>query len=145
MNEKALAQISRANARRMKRATAPKLTEAQIERTCSDWLALDGWRYLKTSPVSNKARAVGFGELGMADGLYLRYHPKQGALAEVMWIEWKRPKGGAFTRAKQHQCDWHTGERARGALTLIAGRDFPATIEGFQDYYRKSGLMRRKI
>jgi hypothetical protein len=88
----------------------------------------------------------------MADGLYIRYWTVHTAsprypfgMAEVMWIEWKRSKGGAFTQAKQHQGDWHTGERARGALTLIAGWDFPATIEGFQLWYRVSGLMRRNL
>jgi len=36
-------------------------------------------------------------------------------------------------------------ERKRGALTLIAGQDFPATIEGFKAWYIGSGLNRRTI
>ena len=45
----------------------------------------------------------------------------------------------------QHQVAWHQRERARGALTLLAGVDFPATIEGFAEWYRASGLMRRAL
>lgn len=138
------------------------LKEIDIERTCSEWLALDGWRTLKTDPTSDASRGKGFGELGMADRLYIRYNPgarvsyglelSDGAkftssagmgvaLAELMWIEWKAKDG----TVKKHQWAWHQGERARGALTLIAGVNFPKTIEGFQRWYRASGLMRRKI
>lgn len=130
----------------------PKLTEADIERQCSDLLALDGWRTLKTDPVSRREWGKGFGEKGMADCLYLRYDTRPRFLgsnptpipgpfpyAEVMWIEWKRPGGVA----KPHQRAWIAAERARGALVLLAGADFPATFEGFADWYRGSGLMRR--
>lgn len=133
-----------------------KLSESDMERTCSDWLALDGWRSLKTDPCSDRARGKGFGEKGMADRLYLRYwaskrtpqpHDQRvnaGHLAsgnEIAWIEWKAKRG----KPSQKQLDWHRDERARGALTLIAGVDFPRSIEGFQEWYRTSGLMRRKI
>jgi hypothetical protein len=43
-----------------------RLTEAQIQKTCSDFLALDGWRVLITNPCSDKARGKGFGEVGMS-------------------------------------------------------------------------------
>ena len=56
---------------RSKRAVT--MSEAEMERTCTAMLVQDGWRPLKTSPVSRRARGVGFGELGMADYLYLRY------------------------------------------------------------------------
>ena len=58
---------------------------------------------------------------------------------------WKRIRAGrkTATKASQRQRDWHAAERARGALTLIAGEDFAASIEGFQDWYRQSGLARR--
>jgi len=126
-----------------------KLSERDIERTCSDFLALDSWRCLKTDPVSDRQRGKGFGEIGMADMLYIRYACSQmmGAAsidAEVLWIEWKRlDKNGKPTTASARQREWHTLERARGALTWIAGEDFPATIEGFQEFYRASGLLRR--
>jgi hypothetical protein len=124
---------------------APRLKEADIQRTITDLLELDGWRHIKTDPVSDRARGKGFGEKGMADDLYIRYNPSPmwvapGA-AQVLWIEHKRPKGVV----PQHQKDWHAAERARGALTLIAGQDFPASVDGFWDWYRASGLMRKDI
>jgi len=135
---------------------APALKERDIERTCGDFLALDGWRCLKTDPVSRREWGKGFGEKGMADCLYLRYIVgsqdwlrrcwegiipliSQCVEGEIMWIEWKSPRG----KLAAHQRRWHNAERARGALTLIAGEDFPATIEGFMKFYRRSGLLRR--
>lgn len=124
-----------------------RLSEADLERYGTDLLALDGWRTLKTDPVSDKSRGKGFGEKGMADRLYLRYGYLPStryeglALAEVLWIEWKR-RGG---RAEPHQQAWHAVERARGALVLLAGDHFEASPEGFLAWYRASGLMRREI
>ena len=133
------------------------LSEAHIQQTCTEWLELDGWRSLRTDPVSRREWGKGFGEVGMADHLYIRYlvgprgdpHCKR-SQAEVLWIEFKRAysskvRGPRVTKAAEHQKAWHAVERARGALTLIAGEDFPASIEGFQDWYRKSGLMRRNL
>ena len=71
----------------------------------------------------------------MADTLCLRYG-RQKAACEVMWIEWKAPGG----KVKKHQVEWHMKERARGAMTAIAGVDFPASIKGFSRWYRESGL-----
>ena len=116
---------------------ARDVPEALIEAECCRLLAADGWRTLKTDPVSDKSRGKGFGELGMADTLCLRYS-RQGAAAEVLWIEWKSRRG----RVRKHQLEWHTRERACGALTLIAGLDFPATVKGFWDWYQSSGLAR---
>lgn len=134
MNERALLRISRSNA---KRFSVPKLSEAQIERTCSDWMEAQGWRKLKTDPVSRKEWGKGFGEKGMADALYIRYRPKAltglVCAAEILWCEWKSSTG----RVKTHQLDWHRAERARGALTLIAGVDFEKSIEGFQMKYKE--------
>src|SRR6188508_192911 len=93
-----------------------KLSEADIQRTCTDFLKLDGWRPLRTDPCSDKARGKGFGEKGMADHLYIRYGDLQPdrPLCEVMWIEWKSERG----RVSPHQIAWREAERARGALTL---------------------------
>ena len=131
---------------------APRILERDIERTCTDFLELDGWRSLKTDPVSRREWGKGFGEKGMADHLYIRYgrfnnatanpYRKPGAMAinaQVLWIEFKR-RGG---KAAAHQKAWHARERARGALTLILGEDCPASIEGFREFYMKSGLARR--
>lgn len=131
-------------------------SEAQIQETCSSFLELDGWRALQTDPVSDRSRGKGFGEVGMADHLYVRYECRTQinvkarlfyaqAKAEVLWIEWKRIKGKKATKPTTHQLDWHQAERARGALTLIAGIDFPASIEGFMDWYVESGLRRKVI
>jgi hypothetical protein len=132
----------------MKVANAAVLArmEASIERACTDLLELDGWRALKTDPVSRVEWGKGFGEKGMADYVYIRYgnfrsephYFQQHVLSEVLWIEWKAPKG----RVAAHQRKWHAAERAWGALTLIAGVDFPASIEGFMAWYRASSLAR---
>lgn len=138
--------------------STPKLRERAIARTCCDFLELDGWRILACEPVSRKEWGRGFGEKGMADTLAIRYDfdppneswngPRSSKLviscrkcAEVLWIEWKAASG----RLAPHQRAWHTAERARGALTLIAGEDFEASIDGFILWYRGSGLNRGKV
>ena len=142
------------------RSKSTELAEKHIQQTCTEWLELDGWRALRTDPVSRREWGKGFGEVGMADHLYIRYGPgilpetdlhgktfrMIGGCAQVLWIEYKRlNRGGKPTKAANKQRDWHKAERARGALTLIAGEDFPATIEGFMSFYRQSGLMRRNL
>jgi hypothetical protein len=131
-----------------------KLSESDIERACTDILKLDGWRALKTNPTSDRARGKGFGEIGMADYLYIRYGGVvwSGAFTadgwqlpflgrDVMWIEWKCPRGKLSIR----QTAWHLAERACGGLTLIAGIDFPATIEGFREWYVTQSGFNRSI
>lgn len=126
------------------------LRERDIEKACSDFLALDGWRRICTDPP--RMRGLGVQEKGIADCLYIRYRPRYEqfgpctnverlnlSASEVMWIEWKRPRGVT----SKHQTAWHVAERARGALTLIASVDFPPTYDGFVEFYRKSGLLRR--
>lgn len=139
-----------------------KVTEAQIQKTCEDFLNLDGWRALRTDPVSDRSRGKGFGELGMADMLYIRYGlpmlrrnfrgtcADAQSVAQVLWIEYKRQRGGnckraLYTRAEKaniHQRAWIEAERERGALVLLVGEDCPATIEGVQAWYIGSGLLR---
>jgi hypothetical protein len=119
----------------------PLLKEIDIQRQCSDFLALDGWRMLRTDPCSDRRLGKGFGEIGMADCLYLRYGylGYMNTAAEVIWIEWKRPGGKLMPK----QIQWHRAERSRGAITFIAGVDFPADFGGFLAWYRASGLLRR--
>lgn len=134
-----------------KRTTIADITlEADIERTITEWLALDGWIGLKTNPVSNRARGAGFGEVGMADYQYRRFQYLPGTLpstilwraqCELFWIEFKQPKGVHG----RHQIAWQDRENARGAQVLALGRNVSATIEAVQEWYRRSGLMRRKI
>ncbi len=114
--------------------------EHMIESECTRLLEQDGWRALRTDPVSDRGRGKGFGELGMADHWFGRPLPSAGPYAvEMLWCEFKA--GG--NKADKHQTEWHFRERARGFQTWIANEDFPATIEGFRSHYANSGLMRR--
>lgn len=128
-------------------------SERDIENTCTELLRYDGWRCIKTDLPH--LRGLGVQEKGMADRLYIRYH-NQGdpcgpvkftsyrcydPLAEVLWIEWKKVGG----KNASHQKAWQAAERARGALVWVALEDFPATIEGFKEHYRKSGLNRGRV
>ncbi len=123
--------------------------EHMIEAECTRLLEQDSWRALRTDPVSDRGRGKGFGEPGMADHLYIRYEPVNpgeemdsfSAITETLWIEFKSAKG----KPAKHQTEWHTKERARGALTWIAGVDFPASVAGFVERYRKSGLNRGRV
>jgi hypothetical protein len=133
-----------------------KLSEEQIRKACVDLLEIDGWRNLRTNPTSDRSRGKGFGEVGMADDLFIRYGftqacsmcPNAGdgptycltcrSAAQVLFIEWKAPKG----KAAGHQLAWHEAERARGALTWIATIDFPPDYDGFKAHYLSSGLAR---
>lgn len=128
----------------------PKLSEAHIERTCTQILAWDGWRSFKMEENFSERKQKRTGEKGMADRLYIRYEwpgerkaidiPTSAACCELLWIEWKALDG----RPSAMQWNWHQTERRAGALTLIAGEDFRATIEGFREWYAQSGLQRRK-
>jgi hypothetical protein len=116
-----------------------KLKESDIQRTCEDLLTWDGWRIFRLEENFSERKVKTVGETGAADGMYVRYaSPPQ---CEIIFIEWKRPGG----RIAPHQRRWHAAERARGALTLIAGEDFEASIEGFVAWYRASGLNRGKV
>ncbi len=142
----------------------PKLSERHIQNTCSEWLVLDGWRRVRTDPA--QLRGLGVSEPGMADDLFIRYDPVSAcefcpdhrghctncrATAYVLWVEWKRQTGGSgkralFTKAEKakiRQRGWIEAERTCGALVWLAGEDFPASIEGFQQHYIKSGLSRK--
>ncbi len=123
--------------------------EHLIEAECTRLLEQDGWRALRTDPVSDRGRGKGFGEPGMADHLYIRYTPFYSqspdghymSSSHTLWIEFKAAKG----KPKKRQIEWHEIERARGALTWIAGVDFPASVAGFVEHYRKSGLNRGRV
>jgi hypothetical protein len=122
-----------------------KLTEAQIERQITDFLALDDWRAIKTEASATSPRG-GRVERGTPDVLYIRYRWEASTrrplpLCEAMWIEHKAPGG----KVSQHQRDWHQAERARGALVVVATEDFAPSLDGFAAWYRQSGIMRRKI
>ena len=119
---------------RAAKAQVPDLSEAKIAETITDFLAAHGWRCLITDPVADRARGKGFGELGMADRLYIRY--QTAPRAQVMWIEFKRTVRGRATKATAAQIRWHAAERTRGALVVVLGEDCEATIEGFIAWYK---------
>lgn len=125
-----------------------RVTEADVQRAVVDMLAADGWRAIRTDPVSDRSRGKGFGEIGMPDYLFIRYldmdlleYPggrivlKRPA-AEVLWVEFKKPKG--VTRA--HQVAWHSNEHARGALVKVFD-----SVDAAREWYKTSGLMRNTI
>jgi len=142
----------------LKQARAVRIREKDIQRTVNDLLALDGWRHLRCDPMSDPVRKRYVGEVGMADELYIRYNDARClrheygvgysefddctcTRADVLWIEFKRPG----YKARTHQLRWHHEERLKGAVVWLFGKDFPATVDGFLEHYRKSGLMRREI
>lgn len=132
----------------LKRLSEPvKVSEAHIQQTCIEWMEHDSWRALATDP--KWARGLGVAEPGIPDNLFIRYGNDAPAFtpaewlasAETLWVEFKRIDG----KSSAKQIKWHALERSRGGTVWVAGVDFPKTIEGFQDHYRNSGLMRRKI
>lgn len=134
----------------LKRLSEPvKVSEAHIQQTCIEWMEHDGWRALATDP--KWARGLGVAERGIPDNLFMRYRELRYvnanavlttlSFADSLWVEFKRIDG----KSSAKQIKWHALERSRGGTVWVAGVDFPKTIEGFQDHYRNSGLMRRKI
>lgn len=122
-------------------------TEAQIQKTVKEFLELDGWRAIRTDPVSDKSRGKGFGEVGMPDYLFIRYEPElqippahqkpvDRSYAQVLWIKFKRKRG----LRKDHQVLWHQAEIALGALVLTVD-----DIEEFTAWYKSSGLCQRVL
>ena len=118
--------------------------EALIQEECVRFMSEDGWRHLRTDPVSNRSQGRGFGEPGMSDSQFSRPALSETARAEgwcqLLYVEFKCGRN----KAQKHQIEWATKERARGFLVWIANETFPATVEGFKEFYaEKSGLMRR--
>lgn len=117
------------------------VSEAHIQETVTHLLQLDGWRAIRTDPVSDRGRGKGFGEVGMPDYLYVRYWNLSTVSfrnneSDVMWIEFKRPGKSA----EPHQLEWHNAERLRGALVLVVN-----DIDDFVRWYGESGLARKVL
>ena len=130
-------------------ATEDHRLEAPIQAECCKILEQDGWWILRTDPVSDRRRGTGFGAIGFADitafrpmrvtQLVLIQKFPQGCPCEVLFLEFKSPKG----KPSKEQLKWHQTQRAMGFATFIAGQDFPASTEGFREFYSASGLQRR--
>lgn len=134
------------------------LREVDIQRTVCDHLRAEQWRVFEFEQHWDERAKKLRGEPGMPDVLAIRYEcppelnegfsrflrDSAASNARVLWLELKRvTKRGQTTKASQAQLDWHRDERARGALVVVAGCDFPATIEGWLSWYKQSGLARR--
>jgi hypothetical protein len=129
----------------------PKLSEADVQRACTDLLIADHWRGLRMEhaieySLDGKVRRK-VGEVSMPDYLYLRYWAgyRTGAVrdieghadllveAQVLWIEYKAPG----KRPSKEQRLWHRNERNRGALVWVVD-----DIDQFKRDYAASGLAR---
>jgi hypothetical protein len=127
------------------------IPEKNVQETVRDFMELDGWRAIRTDPVSDRARGKGFGEVGMPDYLFIRYwagyEPTTNARipeneadlrteAQVLWIEFKR-KSKLPTVT---QMQWHITEINRGALVKVVD-----DIDDYILWYKDSGLCRRML
>lgn len=137
-----------------------RLKEKDVQNTCVALLQLDGWRHIRLEQNFSVRKRKTIGEPGMADSLFIRYTQTKysrdkwpayhRSIVDLMFVEWKRIMSSRSakktplraTKASLAQKTWHSIERSRGALTLIAGEDFPASIEGFREWYEASGLQR---
>ena len=128
--------------RRVSKKLAVK--EKSIQAAVIDYLQLDGWRTFHFEYGFDERSKKTHGEPGMPDLLCIRYFNSNKlakAGAAVLWIELKSVAG----ELAGEQAIWHFAERGAGATTWIAGVDFPPTIDGWLEHYRKSGLNRRPI
>lgn len=159
---RAISDSGRARPAKPRKSRALAVKEADIEATCSTWLALDGWTVEHTEATFDRERRRGTGRVGMADTLAMRplfalpythcgklvypklppdLRPWDKSQAQVLKIEWKAKNG----KLSEAQFRWHLEQSALGLVTLVAGRDFAKTIEGFKAWYRASGLMVNKL
>ena len=125
-------------------------SEAQIQKQIDDFLELDGWRIIRTDLPH--LRGLGVQEKGIPDRLYLRYgravrnvhaYGIQHTLCDIehFWVEHKK-RGG---KPSQAQKDWIARERASGALVIVAGENFEASLDSFCQWYSSSGLQRVSV
>lgn len=124
---------------------APRISEKQIQEAVVAFLEIDGWRAFRTELTVQRERGRVVGERGQPDYLFVRYQCEGNGrlyyadepsrvLAEVAWIEFKRPG----QKPRPDQIAWHEAEAARGAYVLVVD-DF----DKFRADYMKSGLARR--
>ncbi len=128
------------------------IPEKSIQAAIKDILLIDGWRVFETD-AARRHHDTGsvrhpLSEPGMADLLCVRYlgdpddpHIRDHCFSLVLWIECKRLAG----KSTPEQHLWQSYERERGALVVVLGEDCEASIDGWLNWYRGSGLMRRKL
>lgn len=118
------------------------LLEKDVQKACEDILQWDGWRLFRLERNWSPKKKKAVGETGAPDTMAVRYLDGGYARSQVVHIEWKRVKGG---RLSPEQWDWHRKERARGALTWIAGETFEPNYESFKEFYEACGLCNRRM
>lgn len=111
---------------------AAKILEADVVRSCVDFLEARGWRAIRQGRAVAKfghRGTVTFGEPGMPDYLFHRYsqRPMDGP-ERILWIEFKSPndRRQCICRTKMARkrctvCDqntWRVNEQVRGATVL---------------------------
>ncbi len=116
-----------------------KLSEADVVEQVCGFLVAHGWRIYRTgygAVLNSKGEQVGtVGEEFMPDYQIVRF--KTGHYAEVLFVEFKRPKcaGDSGGRLSKGQKNWIANERLRGATCLVVD-----DLVGFMDFYRKAGF-----
>ncbi len=116
-----------------------RIPESSLESAIFDLLTYDNFHVFRFGwAITQAGRELS--EVGAPDLLALRYGLPPDWRTEVLWLEIKSATG----RLSPEQRLWIIGERRRGALVWICGETFPATVEGFKEFYGASGLARRK-
>lgn len=106
----------------------PALLERDITRQVCDFLKYRGWRLLRhnVTKLPIKGQWVSFGEEGIPDYSAIYYLRNHAAL--VIWLEFKRQKGGRLGDA-QHA--WAEKEGRLGATVLKINN-----FREFEQFYR---------
>lgn len=113
-----------------------KLSEDDVVRQVCDFLEAHGWQIYRRgygAVLNEEGVQVGtVGEVGESDYEAIRF--KSGVYAEVMFLEFKRPKckGDSGGRLRKEQRDWITLQRLRGATCLVVD-----DLLQFREFYRK--------
>lgn len=116
---------------RFGRKPAPAvLTEKDIDRQISDFMAHRGWRRIRNN-VGMMAGAGGpvvFGERGMCDLKFVRYFAEPYGAALNLWVETKKPGASTSCRCRPgdgklcrtcNQAAWRQRERERGGVCWV--------------------------
>lgn len=119
----------------MKTSAVSAPLEKHLQEACARILELDGWRRLRTDPVSRRDWGKGFGEPGMADDLFLRYCDADSygsphdphVMAEVLWVEWKRlrpSKRGTIWQRETRAANHHHNYRSVSEQAELKEKDW---------------------
>ena len=124
-----------ARALKIDKAGKLKLSESDVVKQVTDFASAHGWRVFETGygEIRKDGRLVAtVGEEYMPDRLFVRY--KTGSYAEVLWVEFKRPKSAdqAGGKLSKGQRQWISEESMIGATCLVID-----SLADFTDFYRR--------